>query len=46
MAVGGITLDNVAALADAGVRCVAVCSAILSAADVATATRQFKQRLG
>jgi thiamine-phosphate pyrophosphorylase len=45
VAVGGVTLDNVSLLSEAGVRCVAVCSGVLSADDVAAATRQFKQRL-
>ncbi|MDD4890522.1 MAG: thiamine phosphate synthase [Phycisphaerae bacterium] len=42
VAVGGITLENVAQLAALGVRRVAVCSAIQSAPDIAAATRAFK----
>ena len=45
VAVGGITLGNVRQLVEAGVRCVAVCSAILSAEDIALACQQFKQAL-
>lgn len=45
VAVGGVSLDNVAQLVERGVRCVAVCSAILRTDDVAAATRQFKSRL-
>jgi thiamine-phosphate pyrophosphorylase len=44
-AIGGITLDNVAAVAAAGARRICVVSAILNAADVAGACRAFRQAL-
>jgi thiamine-phosphate pyrophosphorylase len=44
-AIGGITLENLDDILSAGARRVCVVSAILNAADVANACRQFKQRL-
>ncbi len=44
-AIGGITLDNLDAVIEAGARRVCVVSAILNARDVAAACRQFKDRL-
>jgi len=45
-AIGGITLDNVAALAAAGCERIAVGSAILASGDAEAATRALKERLG
>ena len=44
-AIGGITLQNLPALRAAGATRVAVVSAILTATDVATAARRFKEQL-
>jgi len=44
-AIGGITLDNLDAVLEAGARRVCAVSAILNARDVAAACRQFKDRL-
>jgi len=44
-AIGGITLDNLDQLLDAGTKRVAVVSAILSAHDVRKAAAAFKRRL-
>jgi len=44
-AIGGITLDNLDAVREAGATRVAVVSAILRRADVTNAARAFKQRL-
>ena len=44
-AIGGITLDNLDAVLAAGARRICAVSAILNAPDVATACRQFKERL-
>jgi len=44
-AIGGITLDNLDAVIEAGARRVCAVSAILNARDVAAACRQFKDRL-
>lgn len=44
-AIGGIHLDNLDAILDAGARRICVVSAILNAADVTVACRAFKQRL-
>jgi len=46
VAVGGINPDNAARLAAAGVRCVAVSSAILGAHDIAAAVRAIRAALG
>ena len=45
VAVGGITADNVGQIVSAGGRRVAVCSAIISAADPAAAAREIKTQL-
>jgi len=45
VAIGGVNADNVAELAEAGGRCVAVCQAILGAEDPKAAARTIKQRL-
>lgn len=45
-AIGGITLDNVEDVLAAGAQRICVVSAILCAADLATACRKFKERLG
>jgi thiamine-phosphate pyrophosphorylase len=44
-AIGGIHLDNLDAILDAGARRICVVSAILNATDVTVACRAFKQRL-
>ena len=44
-AIGGITLENLDPVLDAGARRVCVVSAILNAPDIAQACRAFKQRL-
>lgn len=44
-AIGGITLENVADVVNAGARRIAVVSAILCASDVTAATREFKSVL-
>jgi thiamine-phosphate pyrophosphorylase len=44
-AIGGIQLDNIEAIIEAGARRVCVVSAILNAPDVTLACRAFKQRL-
>jgi thiamine-phosphate pyrophosphorylase len=41
VAIGGITADNVAEVIEAGARCVAVCSAIISSEDASRATGEF-----
>jgi len=45
-AIGGITLDNIGQVLEAGATRVAVVSAILKAPDVAEACAEFKKRLG
>ncbi|MBD3297516.1 MAG: thiamine phosphate synthase [candidate division Zixibacteria bacterium] len=45
IAIGGITLDNVAEVIRAGADGVAIISAIVAADDIATTTRQFKERI-
>lgn len=45
VAIGGITVENVGQLAAAGVRCVAACTAILAADNVAAAARSIKSSL-
>jgi len=44
-AIGGITLENLGDVLSAGARRICVVSAILNAADIASACRQFKRRL-
>lgn len=44
-AIGGITLNNLSQVIAAGARCVAVCSAIISADNPADVTKEFAQRL-
>lgn len=44
-AIGGITLDNLQSILDAGARRICVVSAILNAPDVTQACRTFRQRL-
>jgi thiamine-phosphate pyrophosphorylase len=44
VAIGGINADNAAELAEAGGRCIAVCQAILGAADPQAAARAIKER--
>jgi thiamine-phosphate pyrophosphorylase len=44
-AIGGITLDNLDELLEAGARRICVVSAILNAPDVAKACQQFRERL-
>jgi len=44
-AIGGITLDNLDAVREAGATRVAVVSAILRSEDVTETARAFKQRL-
>jgi thiamine-phosphate pyrophosphorylase len=44
-AIGGIDLDNLDDILAAGARRVCIVSAILRASDVASACRQFKERL-
>ena len=45
VAIGGIDADNVAELASAGAKCVAVCSAVIAAPDPAAAAARIKARL-
>jgi thiamine-phosphate pyrophosphorylase len=45
-AIGGITLDNIGQVLEAGATRVAVVSAILRASDVTEASAEFKRRLG
>ena len=45
VAVGGITPENVSQVMAAGVRCVCVCAAVISQANVADAARTMKQAL-
>jgi thiamine-phosphate pyrophosphorylase len=45
VAIGGITADNVAEVVAAGGRCVAVCQAVIAAADPQTAARAILQQL-
>jgi thiamine-phosphate pyrophosphorylase len=45
-AIGGITLDNLGQVLEAGATCVAVVSAILRAPNVTEACAEFKKRLG
>jgi thiamine-phosphate pyrophosphorylase len=44
-AIGGITLDNLETILDAGARRICVVSAILNTPDVTQACRAFRQRL-
>jgi thiamine-phosphate pyrophosphorylase len=45
VAIGGITLDNLDTLLEAGVRTIAVCAAIIAAPDPAAACQAFRKRL-
>ncbi len=45
VAIGGITAGNVGELVAAGVRCVAVCSAVIAAADPESAAAEIKKQL-
>jgi thiamine-phosphate pyrophosphorylase len=45
VAIGGITLDNVEQVIEAGARRVAVCSTVTKAADPAQACRRLKERI-
>ena len=45
VAIGGINLDNLTSLLKAGVKQIAVISAISQAEDVAKATKQLKSKL-
>jgi thiamine monophosphate synthase len=45
VAVGGIGADNVGKVAATGCRCVSVCSAVISAAEVTEAARKIRRRL-
>lgn len=45
VAIGGITLQSLPQLLDAGVRCVAVCAAIISTDDPAAACQAFREKL-
>lgn len=46
VAVGGIALDNIRDVLQAGARAVAVCSAVTESADPTSACRAFKEKLG
>jgi len=46
VAVGGITLENIQQVLDAGACAVAVCSAVTDSADPTSACEAFKERLG
>lgn len=43
--IGGITADNAGRLLDAGARCLAVCEAVVSAKDPATAAASLRRRV-
>jgi len=43
--IGGINLDNLSEVLNAGAKCVAVCSAIICSENPAVATRRFAERL-
>jgi thiamine-phosphate pyrophosphorylase len=45
VAIGGITLDNIEEVLGAGARAIAVCAAVMKAADPAAACRALKQRI-
>lgn len=45
VAIGGIGLDNLDRVLKAGAKGVAVCRAIITAKDIATTTKEFRQRL-
>ncbi|HUU85501.1 MAG TPA: thiamine phosphate synthase [Phycisphaerae bacterium] len=45
VAIGGIEAENVAAVVEAGGRCVCVCNAVIAQADVAGAARRIRERL-
>ncbi len=45
VAIGGITLDNVADVLKAGAAAIAVCSAVTTAGDPASACRAFRKRI-
>jgi len=45
VAIGGITLENVGQVTGAGIRCVAVCQAVIAQADTAGATKAFLGKL-
>lgn len=46
VAIGGINQSNVKRVIDAGAQCVAIISAVVSASDIAEATRQLKDQIG
>ncbi|MFQ5964561.1 MAG: thiamine phosphate synthase [Candidatus Scalinduaceae bacterium] len=45
IAIGGITLENLDEVLNAGITGVAVCSAIISSKDILSSTKQFKNKL-
>ena len=45
VAIGGITLDNIEKVMQAGATCIAVCSAVTEAKDTAAACRALKQKI-
>ena len=46
VAIGGITLDNVEDVLNAGARAIAVCSAVTESSDPTAACRALKERIG
>jgi thiamine-phosphate pyrophosphorylase len=45
VAIGGITLDNVEDVLNAGAKAIAVCSAVTEAADPTVACRALKEKI-
>ncbi len=45
LAIGGITLENVAEVIEAGATAVAIISAVVAAPDIAEAAREFRRRI-